>query len=391
MVFDWFRRKKKAISLQDLIADFHLHQEVMGRIERQCSLNKLGRSAEAHQDARETVKLVENHVKDNPADKRAHFLAAHFYHYVGFEEKAERTLANLLSQGAFKLEDDERLICEGAQQNIRRQRHLNARGKDGPDGFTQVYSCAKCGRLHNFLSMPCPHCDWFPESELDAAKSIVLSNAHLKIPQLLLLSREIASGRTAEDVVPDLKKSAAAYLNGDQQARAVRGVLSLLRENSQKTRRSINEVLGCPACGARMPFSGALHCGQCGEEIRWPKFLRSLACLDNLLWLWESRVEPDRSEEFAEFVCVLVLMMNDLLRKQEVPSEKNRRYALELLQKIGPVFDLKKGAAVDARDLEELKPYVFEDNRRDESQVFVTLIQQELKLFVAMMKSGIKI
>lgn len=303
MIFEWFRRKKKVKSLSELIADSHLYRDVIGRFERLRSLNKLGRSAEAIQEMRETVKLVNENVAKNPGDKRAHFLKAYFYLYVGDEEKAESALVNLLSSDAFQLTDEERLITAGELQNLKRQKHLEARDQDGPHGFTQIYCCGNCGRLHNFLSMPCPHCDWFPSTDSDAAQSIILSNAHLTIPQLLALSREIGAGRSADDVIPNLKQDAVAYLGGEEQRRAVHEVLSLLNQNRQKTQRSIKEVLGCPACGSRIHFSGSLHCGECGEEVRWPHFLRSLACIDSLLWLLETRVEPDSSGEFSDFVC----------------------------------------------------------------------------------------
>ena len=78
-------------------------------------------------------------------------------------------------------------------------------------------------------------------------------------------------------------------------------------------------VRECEGCGNRILFSGAEECEKCGEPVNWPDATRTLACMDNLLWLLEQRVEVSSADAFSDFVCVLVAMTNNLLRKQEVP------------------------------------------------------------------------
>ena len=112
--------------------------------------------------------------------------------------------------------------------------------------------------------------------------------------------------------------------------------------------------------------------------------------MDNLLLLFEQRIELSSSEDFSEFVCVLVLMTNNLLRKQESPSERVRFYALDLLSKIGAICDLGKGAIIDTKDTKQLKIYTVKESMRDDSQMFGLFWYNELEYFVRKMREGVK-
>ena len=391
MMFGLFGSKKKKENVADLLAEFVTYQQLVGRINKAQSLQKLNRVDEAQQVLLEAERMAKNYLNQNPKEKKAHMMLVLFYSEIGSFEQAEPIIQRLLTSGEFQLNDEEKLILSAELQKIQRQRPANQRTVGGPAGFTQIYCCANCGRLHNFVSMPCPHCDWSPQTIDETARSIILSNSHFKVPALLTLAREMANGRTANDIVPNLVNDGKTYLSIQKQKQLVEQVFSMLRKNEHKNYRSLNMVRECPDCGNRVLFSGSEECEKCGELVNWPDALRILACMDNLLWLFEQRVEVSSSDAFSDFVCILVAMTNNLLRKQKFPSLRDRQYSLKLLTDIGAVCDLNKGAVIDTKNPKELKIYLIKDNMREDSETYGLFMFKELEFFVGKMTNGIRL
>jgi hypothetical protein len=310
--------------------------------------------------------------------------------WVSLDERAEPIIARLLNSNEFQLSDEERGVLSGELQKIRRQRPSRQRTADRPKGFTQVYCCANCGRLHNSVSMPCPHCDWSPQTLEEMARSIMLSNSHFRVPALLILSREIAKGRVAVDVVPDLLGDGNYYLSDQESRQAIEKVFSLLQQNEHENHRRISMIRACSNCGEGIVVSTAEECEKCGVTVNWPEALRLLACMDNLLWLLERRVEPKSTDAFSDLVCVLVAMIDNLLRKQEVPSIRDRQYSLQLLTEIGAICDLNSGAVIDTSNPRHLEIYLIKDSMREDSKTFGLAIFLELEFFVAKMADGVR-
>lgn len=390
MIFGLFGAKKKKENIADLLAEFVAYQQLVGHISKAQSLQKLNRVDEARQVLLETERMATNHLKQNPREKNAYMMLVLFYSEIGAFDQAEPIINRLLTSGEFQLSDDEKLVLSSELQKIRRQLPANQRATDCPTGFTQIYCCANCGRLHNFVSMPCPHCDWSPQTIEEMARSIILSNSHFKVIELLILAREIATGRAADDVVPNLISDGKTYLSVPKQRQVVEQVFSLLRQNEHKNHRSLSMVRECLSCGNRILFSGAEECKKCGEPVNWPEAIRILACMDNLLWLLEQRVEVSSTDAFSDFVCILVAMTNNLLRKQEAPSASNRQYSLQLLTDMGMVCDLNKGAVIETKNPKDLKIYLIKDSMREDSESFGLFLLKELEFFVAKMVHGVR-
>ncbi len=389
-MFGLFGSKKKKENVADLLAEFVTYQQLVSHISKAQSLQKLKRVDEARKVLLEAERMATNYLSQNPHEKKAHMMLVLFYSEVGVFDQAEPIIQRLLSSGEFQLNEEERLILSAELQKIQRQSPANQRGADSPSGFTQIYCCTNCGRLHNFVSMPCPHCDWSPKTIEETARSIILSNSHFKIPALLTLAREMENGRTAVDVVPNLLNDGKIYLSVPKQKQVVEQVFSMLRQNEHKNHRSLSMVRECSGCGNRILFSGAEECEKCGEPVNWPDAIRTLACMDNLLWLLEQRVEVSSTDAFSDFVCVLVAMTNNLLRKQEVPSTRDRQYCLQLLTHIGAVCDLNKGAIIDTKNPKDLKIYLIKDSMREDSESFGLFLFKELEFFVAKMMNGVR-
>jgi hypothetical protein len=295
----------------------------------------------------ETEQMAMSYLRQNPHEKLAHATFALFYIETEAQERAADIIDRLLKSREFGLTDQERLIWGAQLQKLQRERPFEQRSIDGPKAFTQIYCCQKCGRLHNFVSIPCPNCDWSPQSKEETARSIILSNTHFKVPTLLTLCREMAKGRSADDVFPNLVKDGKADLDDPIRLQGLDQIFILLRENEHKNHRDMNMLRECTNCGTRVLLSDAKRCEKCDEPVMWPDAIRALACMDNLLWLFEQRVEVSSSEAFSEFVCLLVRMTNNLLRKQEDPSDAHRKYALDLLKKMVAISDLNRGAIND--------------------------------------------
>lgn len=264
MAFGCFRSRKQE-SAADLLAEFVIYQQVLARLGKAESLQKLGRHDEARQLLVETEQMAIRYVRQNSHEKLAHVMLALFYKETAALGRAAEIIDRLLKSREFGLTDQERLILGAELQKLKRECPSEQRSTDGPSGFTQIYCCQKCGRLHNFVSMPCPHCDWSPQNKEETARSIILSNAHFKVSALLTLCREMAKGRSADDVVPNLVKDGKAYLNNPKQRQAVDQIFILLRENEHKNHRDMNMLRQCANCGTRVLLSDAERCEKCDE------------------------------------------------------------------------------------------------------------------------------
>lgn len=388
MIFGLFGSKKKQ-TVADLLAEFVAYQQLVGHISKAKSLLKLKRAEEANKVFSDAEGMIQGYLKSNPREKKGLMMLALLYSEAGDPAHAEPIIERLLHSGDFQLDNDERLVLSAELQKLQRQKPAEQRSPDSPSGFTQIYCCAKCGRLHNFVSMPCPHCDWSPQTIDELARSMILSNNHFNIPALLLLAREIGNGRPATDVVQNLMNDGRTYLSTPKQREGVELVFSMLRQNEHKNHRSIEMVRECPHCRHRVLLSGAEQCDQCNQSIAWPDAVRTLVCIDNLLWLFEQRVEASSAEAFSDFVCVLVAMANNLLRKQEAPSARDRQYSLRLLADMEAVSDMNKGAVVQTSSPKDLKIYLVKDSMRDDSETFGIFLFQEIGFFVTKMEQGV--
>lgn len=164
----------------------------------------------------------------------------------------------------------------------------------------------------------------------------------------------------------------------------------LLRKDEQKQVRNMAIVRKCPECGDRKIWSTYDEiCEKCGARVRWPDAVQTLVCMDNLLSLLEQRVEPNYTESFSEFVCLLVLMVNNLFRKQENPTPEQRRYALDLLSKIGAIADKNQGAIIDTSNPQALKIYLVKSNMAEDSETFGVFLHSQLQFFIRKMMEGV--
>lgn len=76
MIFGLFGQKKKKDDLPDLLAEFIIHQQVVGHIGKAQSLQKLNRVEEARQVLLNAEQMVTSYLSQHPHEKKAHIMLA---------------------------------------------------------------------------------------------------------------------------------------------------------------------------------------------------------------------------------------------------------------------------------------------------------------------------
>ncbi|MDZ4055656.1 MAG: hypothetical protein U1D69_01610 [Polynucleobacter sp.] len=217
----------------------------------------------------------------------------------------------------------------------------------------------------------------------------MLSTSAMPVSELIKVSRSIAIGRKATEIVPNLKSSAEEFLEQRGNSDVVDAIVRLAAENRDKNNQSMRVVTGCAACDARILYSGGKECHQCGKPLNLSGPLVALNCFDLLLALLESRVEVSADDSLSELVRLLVRMENNLLRRQELPAKAERDYCLTLLGKIGSLQDMGGGAVVDFSDLSKIQVYLVKSHMTQDSETYGMLLSAELGQLVSLMKNGV--
>lgn len=390
-MFEFLRPKRSddRKALRNLVSGYAAHQSVLGHLSRSQSFEKLGRTAEAAAAKVEAKTAALRHAKQNPSDAQAQLLYAVYLVESQSIDEALVYLPAMLARKDLRLTAEARSQVEAELFAIRRQHPARTSAPEAKEGFTTVYTCQSCGRLHNYVSLPCPHCGWHPETLNETARAVVMSTFHAEIPLLLSVSRAIQSGRPAEQVVGNLLELADGYLKSPGHRKIIEDVFNIAQEDSGKTQHRIEPLRQCASCGARIMYSHADVCTSCKSEIELPDILRLLVCADNLLWLLEHRIECSKKPEFSEFVSVLVAFVNEILRRQSEPSCTNRKHGLDILRTLKVLADVNQGAVVSLKNDDSLEIHVIKDRATDESQTYGVFIYHELSAFIKYMKVGV--
>jgi tetratricopeptide (TPR) repeat protein len=386
-MFGFGKRKKGPSQELQAFVEYHKATELL---EKGKNLVKLGRTSEATEVFSEAELIAAKAANKFPRSVQAHVSLALIYQETQQFDRTEAILERLLNSNDFSLDDEQRTTLRSELYKIKREEPARTPGGDVSEtGFTTVYSCQNCGRLINYVSMPCQHCLWYPGELAVCARSIVLSSDCFTVPQLLLIARSISTGRTASDVVRNLEERARQAMEMPESQSRLRHLFDLLHKNAPKNARDINQMRSCFSCGKRLLLSNIDECQECGEVIDLPDSVRLLMCVDNLLWLFEQRVEPAETDAFSEFVSILVAIENDMLRKQEAPPLYRRTYALSLLQKMKGIDDKNRGAVIETTNLNKIKICLIKQNMVEDTESFVPIYYIEIVQFVSFMRKGV--
>lgn len=376
-MFGFFRRAKKEPSFDRLVAEHILFEKVKGQLAKAVSLRKLGRDNEAKEIFLAIRVVVMDYIRANPTDKRGFMTMALIRMESGLNSEAEDLLKKILTSPQIVLDEHERLVIESTIQSLARQKPIDERAKDAPSSYTQIYACLNCGRLCNFVTIPCPCCRWSARNAKELSAAIVLGLPSFSVQQLAIIAREVNGGRSAWEIIPNLESQAASYLQ--QNEASVSKLFSLLEQNRSKNERNLELLRECSDCGRRLFVSSSEECDDCGARVTWSRMVRMIICIDNLLWVIENRLELPSTPEFSDFVCLLVFLRNKLLFKQEMPSTSEASYLRQLLVKLKSLSDLGGGAVVTTSDAENITMYLVKDRAQPDSQSFGMLLAVELR------------
>ena len=392
MVFRLFKKKTKPDSIAGNVSEAVLCHQAYNLLEKAKSLKKLKRYDESQELFKKIEQSIKKHLKSNPTSITANKLLAHVYWETGDLYQAESVLDKLLTSKKIELPKEDEMFLNKLLEMVRKQQPLKEKLlKGNNDSYAQIYSCQNCGRLIKFISIPCTHCQWLPNDLNELGRSFVLSNKGFHVSALLLLSREVSKGRKPSEIVPSLGETARKLLAWDEAKDLQKRIFTKLKEEEGKSLRSIKAVRQCPNCLEQILYCNQEKCGNCGEIVQWPEILRLLICMDNILWLFEQRFESSTSPEVSEFVCLLVTMIDELVRKQEAPSNYQRQYALQLLEAIESIYDKNRGAVIKTEYIEEIEMFIFEQNILQDSEYFGMFACSELTYFVKRMKESVEL
>ena len=299
-------------------------------------LERLGRSADRESKLRMAMTLAKDFFEAHRHSAPAILSAAR----AARAAKQLDLAASMLSV-AHKLSRDEK-----TKQNILYEENLLTRERAVASSSLEamarellVYACQKCGRLVEYISIPCMSCGWCPATLLEVSHSGRLARNIFSLWELLSIGRGIVAGRKATEVVVNLADVAAAYMADPQ---------SLYRHDIEavfKTSQNNlifgnyffwNEAEICKSCGTRNLnlIQDAKECHQCKAPWRLPPPLRLLMCLTRLSIHFQHNFEAPKSNEFDLFIRYLVFLQSKLYRTQETPSGRERTYALDLMTKL---------------------------------------------------------
>ncbi len=387
-MFGLFGKKKAEQDLATVLADYQLTKDLPEITKKIVSFRALNRMREADELFRKTEHQCLELLKKREDKKGTFQMLALFYCETGADEKAEQVLS-ILTSGDFHLDELESQVLSGELLKLRRKLRPEENASNTPTGITQIYCCPKCGRLRNFASMPCPHCDWSPKFVEEMAFAMALSNAYATVPDLLTYSRARASGVKMEELVEGYRGQLIALLRDPQQRKAVENVQSLLEQNQHKNHFSIQSLRECTNCGREARLSDDTSCEDCGEPLNFPQALRLLHSIDNILWYLETRSFIQTDPAYSELICLLVLMSNNILVKQELPTPSQRKLALDLLAQLGSIFDTDRAFIVNTKDPLHTKAGVVKERITLDLQSAGKVFWRELKFLVERMDSGV--
>jgi len=246
-------------------------------------------------------------------------------------------LASRLLSGARKLDRDG--ICgnsiEYEEGFLRRERAVIDDSLAALAQRLVIYACQRCGRLIEYISIPCTYCGWQPTTLDEMSRSGRLSRYNFNTWKLLGIGQGIVAGRKATEVVINLAEVAAENM-ADPKSR--KEIESVLRDAQQKQKDNYfcwHEAATCEHCKTFNFRQDVKECSKCGTLLHIPPPLRLLICLSRLTIHFQQNFGGPESDECDVLIRYLIYLQNKLYRQQETPSNNERAKVLELMTKIG--------------------------------------------------------
>jgi hypothetical protein len=204
---------------------------------------------------------------------------------------------------------------------------------DGAVIERMFHACKSCGHLILFIGGHCCHCHSAPETADDVAISSCLSTLYFQVPTMLDVCKGIQQQRPLFELIPGFSDVVARH--GHEGAEAV---LSKIQANQADDLLDYTSLIRCEQCAIELGNSWLKTCANCEAPVTWPALLRLLICIEHLLQHFTWGVRRSETEEFADFVTLLVTLKGTIMRRQKTPTAYQQRWALNLLPTLSPLY-----------------------------------------------------
>jgi predicted RNA-binding Zn-ribbon protein involved in translation (DUF1610 family) len=274
-----------------------------------------------------------------------------------------------------------------AKANFERPSNASENNVENLAAEQEVHLCISCGRLINFLTIRCPHCDYIPNSQRDLAASIILSKRHLDIPQLIDISRRFNEGECFSDMVGNLEQKVDEMLvPNSEKSKEIEGMEIYIRQKQHVHYPSIPDLQFCENCGSQLYFFEPEEsydvCEKCGEEISLTPVEHAIRNLAHLLELIEERVDLNDLERLSKFICLTVYMLTLLIEKKGMDIKTKKR-ALSLLADIEIINTINRSSVIE---IDNLTLHVIAENSSEESLALDAMLFAEFQEIVLWLK-----
>jgi hypothetical protein len=264
-------------------------------------------------------------------------------------------LAAKLIHAGRNLDLDENAMRSIAVEESRldRERDIDAAGSRERMALQLIiYSCQCCGRLKEYISIPCIFCGWQPLTLTEVAQSGRLSTPWFSLWDLLAIGRQVASGRNAIEVVANLTESAKASMDHPSYRRYAEDALEEAKGKKADRFFYYLHAFSCQNCGAKFarhdPF--VTSCNHCQTKLRIPPPFRLLSCLSRVSVHFQNNFGGDQTQEADLFIRYLVSLQSKLFRNQETPNPAERGRLVELLTSMGTIKVVNNLGTLDVSD-----------------------------------------
>jgi hypothetical protein len=256
---------------------------------------------------------------------------------------------------------------------LRRERDIDAHGsRDQMAQRLIIYACHHCGRLIEYISVPCMYCGGQPLTITEVAQSGRLATAWFSIWDLVGIGRQIQGGRKATEVVSNLTQSAEASMANQKYRSYVESALDEAKRKLADRFFYYLNVANCPNCGTSIPRHDPFvaNCTKCHVKLRISPPMQLLNCLARTSIHFQHNFAGERTDEFDLFIRYLVALQSKLFTRQETPSSAERNRVLEFMGSLGKFRVVNNVGIVDMSNprklaVERSESYVGVDRSND--------------------------
>lgn len=249
------------------------------------------------------------------------------------------------------------------------------------------YACQSCGRLVLFIGSHCPHCKFAPSTPAEVGLAVGLSTINFRVPNILNMSRDMQWGRNPLKSMPDLHIFAESYSGEDAAP-----VLSKLKRRAADDHLDFKMLESCNVCGL-VPTNPSWvdDCEKCHQPLRRPVLLRLAICIDHLLQHFVWNIKRSDSDNFSNFIALLVNVKHSIIRNQTGPTDHQRRWARGLVVKLSPLISDNGAGMVTLKDAQTITGQVLDPKINEGITATIENLVGELKYFVHLMSDQVSL